>query len=66
MPRKLIIDSKISLLLIDDVQEEILEGLPIVPPPQFRELSEIEEKKLRRKEEARLRELRIFLRYKGF
>jgi hypothetical protein len=51
---------------IDDVHEEITEGLPIVSPPQFRELSEIEEKSLKRREEKDLRELRLFLGYKSF
>ncbi len=39
------------------------EDLPVVPLPEMRELNENEEKKLRRKEDALLRELRIFLRF---
>ena len=38
------------------------EDLPVVPVPEVRELNEAEEKRLRRKEDALLRELRIFLR----
>lgn len=38
------------------------EDLPVIPVPEVRELNEAEEKRLRRKEDALLRELRIFLR----
>ena len=37
--------------------------LPVVPLADVRKLTEKEEKRLRRKEDAKLRELRIFLRY---
>ena len=37
--------------------------LPVVPLADVRQLTEKEEKRLRRKEDAKLRELRIFLRY---
>ena len=43
----------------DELEEEILEVLPV---PESRELTEKEEKRLRRKEDSLLRELRIFLR----
>jgi uracil-DNA glycosylase len=38
------------------------EELPVVPLPEARQLNENEERRLRRKEDALLRELRIFLR----
>ena len=38
------------------------ESLPVVAAPETRQLTEKEEKRLKRKEEALLRELRIFLR----
>ena len=38
------------------------EELPVVPLADCRQLTEKEEKRLRRKEDAKLRELRIFLR----
>jgi 8-oxo-dGTP pyrophosphatase MutT (NUDIX family) len=48
-------------------EPEMVEGpeeeeLPVVPVPELRRLNEAEEQRLRRKEEALLRELRIFLR----
>ena len=43
----------------ENVSEEVLAVLPI---PESRELTEKEEKRLRRKEDTLLRELRIFLR----
>ena len=39
------------------------EDLPVVSLPEVRELNENEEKRLRKKEDALLRELRIFLRF---
>ena len=42
-------------------EEEILDELPVIPVHNIRELTEKEETKLRKKEESRLRELRIFL-----
>ena len=41
------------------VEEELL----VVPQPEMRQLNENEERRLRRKEDALLRELRIFLRF---
>ena len=38
------------------------ESLPVLPAPESRALTEREEKRLKRKEEGLLRELRIFLR----
>ena len=40
----------------------VQESLPVVPVPESRQLTEKEEKRLKRKEDALLRELRIFLR----
>ena len=47
----------------DQLDEQSLETLPEVPLADCRRLTEKEEKRLRRKEDAKLRELRIFLRY---
>ena len=47
-----------SIIKLYSVQE----SLPVVPAPENRQLTEKEEKRLKRKEEALLRELRIFLR----
>ena len=46
----------------DQLDEQSLETLPEVPLADCRRLTEKEEKRLRRKEDAKLRELRIFLR----
>ena len=40
-----------------------VEELEVVPLPESRELTENEEKRLRKKEDSLLRELRIFLRF---
>ena len=45
--------------------EVTVDELEVVPLPESRELTENEEKRLRKKEEALLRELRIFLRYEN-
>ena len=42
--------------------KRMLEVLPLAPPPPPRQLNEVEKSRIERKEEATLRELRIFLR----
>ena len=48
--------------LVRRVRKENLEALTVAPPPPPRELSEKEKERLEKREEATLRELRIFLR----
>jgi hypothetical protein len=47
----------------EPLHEVTIDELEVVPLPESRELTENEEKRLRKKEDALLRELRIFLRY---
>ena len=59
---------KVSQVLLREISAStkglcsVQESLPVVPVPESRQLTEKEEKRLKRKEGALLRELRIFLR----